>query len=37
MNHYQKLLSVQTQGKSLHKITHKVEAIVAESGMCNLW
>jgi secondary thiamine-phosphate synthase enzyme len=33
MNHYQKILSIQTTGKSLHKITHKVEAIVAESGI----
>ncbi|MGK7875717.1 MAG: secondary thiamine-phosphate synthase enzyme YjbQ [Xenococcaceae cyanobacterium] len=33
MNHYQKALRVQTTGKSLHKITPKVQAIVAESGI----
>ncbi len=33
MKHYQKALRVQTTGKSLHKITPKVEAIVAESGI----
>jgi secondary thiamine-phosphate synthase enzyme len=33
MNHYQKVLSIQTTGKSLQKITHKVETIVAESGI----
>lgn len=33
MNHYQKVLSIQTTGKSLHKITSKIEAMVAESGI----
>lgn len=41
MNHYQKVLSVQTTGKSLHKITHKIEAMVAESaiktGLCTIF
>lgn len=31
--HYQQLLKIPTNGKSLHKITRKVEAIVAESGV----
>jgi secondary thiamine-phosphate synthase enzyme len=33
MSHYQKLLQIQTAGKSLYKITSKVESIVAESGI----
>lgn len=33
MNHYQKLLRIQTTGKSLTRITSQVEAIVAESGV----
>jgi secondary thiamine-phosphate synthase enzyme len=33
MTHYQKLLRVSTTGKSLHNITSKIEAIVAESGV----
>ncbi|HIK32039.1 MAG TPA: YjbQ family protein [Oscillatoriales cyanobacterium M59_W2019_021] len=33
MNHYQKLLRIQTTGKSLTRITSQVEAIVAESGI----
>ena len=33
MNHYQQLLKVPTTGKSLCKITSKVQAIVAESGL----
>jgi secondary thiamine-phosphate synthase enzyme len=33
MPHYQHLLNVQTSGKSLHKITAKVQAIVADSGI----
>lgn len=33
MPHYQQLLKVQTIGKSLHKITSKVQAAVAESGI----
>ncbi|KYC37054.1 hypothetical protein WA1_46300 [Scytonema hofmannii PCC 7110] len=33
MPHYQKLLRVSTTGKSLHNITSKIEAIVAESGV----
>jgi secondary thiamine-phosphate synthase enzyme len=41
MPHYQQLLKVQTNGKTLHKITSKVAAVVANSGiqtgMCNLF
>ncbi len=33
MTHYQKLLRISTTGKSLHNITAKIEAIVAESGV----
>lgn len=33
MTHYQKLLRISTTGKSLHNITSKIEAIVAESGV----
>ncbi|BAU04962.1 hypothetical protein NIES592_07065 [Fischerella major NIES-592] len=33
MAHYQKLLRISTTGKSLHNITTKIEAIVAESGV----
>jgi secondary thiamine-phosphate synthase enzyme len=33
MNHYQKVLSLKTTAKSLHKITHQVEEIVAQSGI----
>ncbi|TFI56069.1 YjbQ family protein [Mastigocladus laminosus UU774] len=33
MTHYQKLLRISTTGKSLHNITTKIEAIVAESGV----
>ena len=33
MPHYQKLLQIQTAGKSLYKITSKVESVVAESGI----
>ncbi|PLZ12362.1 hypothetical protein CEN49_03640 [Fischerella thermalis CCMEE 5273] len=33
MAHYQKLLRISTTGKSLHNITGKIEAIVAESGV----
>ncbi|MEM9925259.1 MAG: secondary thiamine-phosphate synthase enzyme YjbQ [Cyanobacteria bacterium P01_D01_bin.50] len=33
MSHYQKLLRVSTNGKSLHNITPKIEAIVADSGV----
>jgi secondary thiamine-phosphate synthase enzyme len=32
MIHYQKVIKLKTVGKSLHAITSKVEAIVAESG-----
>jgi secondary thiamine-phosphate synthase enzyme len=31
--HHQKVIKLQTVGKSLHKITPKVESIVAESGV----
>ena len=41
MNHYQKEIRIQTTGKSLHKITSKVEQIVAESaidmGLCTIF
>jgi secondary thiamine-phosphate synthase enzyme len=41
MSHYQQLIKVQTQGKSLQKVTTKVAAIVAESGiqtgLCSLF
>ncbi|MBD1841697.1 secondary thiamine-phosphate synthase enzyme YjbQ [Coleofasciculus sp. FACHB-501] len=41
MTHYQKILTVQTPGKSLYKITPKVQAIVADSriqtGLCTLF
>lgn len=33
MTHYQQLLKIQTAGKSLSKITAKVQAAVAESGV----
>lgn len=33
MSHYQKLIRLQTTGKSFHKISDKVESIVAESGI----
>jgi secondary thiamine-phosphate synthase enzyme len=33
MNHHQKTITVKTTGKSLHKITSKVESIVAQSGI----
>jgi secondary thiamine-phosphate synthase enzyme len=33
MTHHQQLLKIQTAGKSLCKITSKVEAVVAESGV----
>jgi len=33
MSHYQKLLQIQTAGKSLYKITSKIESVVAESGI----
>lgn len=31
--HHQKIIKLQTVGKSLHKITPKIESIVAESGV----
>jgi len=31
--HYQQLLEISTKGKSLYKITSKIESIVAESGV----
>lgn len=41
MSHYQQLLKVQTPGKSLSKITSKVQAIVAEAeieiGLCTIF
>lgn len=33
MNHDQKTITVKTTGKSLHKITSKVESVVAQSGI----
>ncbi|PSO92362.1 MAG: hypothetical protein BRC49_01225 [Cyanobacteria bacterium SW_10_48_33] len=33
LNHHQQVLKLKTTGKSLHKITSKVEAAVAESGI----
>lgn len=33
MTHYQRLLRISTTGKSLHNITAKIEAMVAESGV----
>ncbi|MEM7725615.1 MAG: secondary thiamine-phosphate synthase enzyme YjbQ [Cyanobacteria bacterium P01_A01_bin.45] len=33
MNHYQKLLRVSTNGKSLHNVTSQVASVVAESGV----
>ncbi len=41
MTYYQQLIKVQTQGKTLHKVTAKVAAAVADSGvqtgLCNLF
>jgi secondary thiamine-phosphate synthase enzyme len=41
MTHYQQILRIPTTGKSLCKVTSKVQAIVAESGiqtgLCNLF
>lgn len=41
MAYHQQLIKVQTQGKALHKVTAKVAAVVAESGiqtgLCNLF
>jgi secondary thiamine-phosphate synthase enzyme len=33
MSHYQQLLKVSTQGKSLHKITSEVQSLIAKSGI----
>jgi secondary thiamine-phosphate synthase enzyme len=33
MPHYQQLISIKTQGKSLQKVTSQVAAVVAESGI----
>lgn len=33
MTHYQQLLKVQTSGKSLYRITSKVQSLVTESGV----
>ncbi len=33
MRQHQKVISIATQGKSLHKMTPQISAIVAESGM----
>lgn len=33
MTHYQQILKIQTSGKSLLKITSKVQAVVTESGI----
>ncbi len=41
MPHHQKILRIPTQGKSLHNVTSKIQAIVAESsfktGLCHLF
>lgn len=41
MSHYQETITVKTTGKCLHKITSKVESIVAQSGvergLCNVF
>jgi secondary thiamine-phosphate synthase enzyme len=41
MPHHQKILRIPTQGKSLHNVTSKVQAIVADSsletGICHLF
>lgn len=41
MTHYQQTIKIQTSGKSLHKVTSKIAAIVAESGiqtgLCSLF
>ena len=41
MKQYQKVVSLKTVGKSLHKITSRVDKIVAESkietGLCNIF
>ena len=41
MKHYQQALRIQTVGKSLHKITNKIERIVAasdiETGLCTIF
>lgn len=41
MPHHQKILRIPTRGKSLHNVTSKVQAIVAESnlktGLCHLF
>ncbi|MER3435425.1 MAG: hypothetical protein C4288_18975 [Leptolyngbya sp. ERB_1_1] len=41
MTQYQKAIRIATQGKSLHKITPQISAIVSESGiktgLCNLF
>ena len=41
MKHYQKALRISTVGQSLHKITDKIERIVAESdvemGLCTIF
>lgn len=33
MTHYQQILKLKTQGKSLYKITPKIEEVVAQSGV----
>ncbi|MBP0000250.1 MAG: YjbQ family protein [Cyanobacteria bacterium SID2] len=33
MNHYQQILQIKTNGKSLQKVTSQVQKIVAESGI----
>lgn len=41
MAYYQHLIKIQTQGKTLHKVTSKVASVVAESGiqtgLCSLF
>lgn len=41
MNHYQQAIRIQTNGKSLHKITSKIEKIVSDAniktGLCTIF
>lgn len=41
MPHFQKILTIRTEGKSLQKVTSKVASVVADSGirtgLCNLF
>lgn len=41
MGHYQQILKLQTNGKSLYRITNKIQAVVTDSGLitgiCNIF